>query len=195
MSRPKEIFLATTNAGKIKEIEEALSAFDIRIITDAYPDVEETEDTFEGNALLKACASAHKFNCPTLADDSGFSVWALDGAPGVFSSRWKEPIGTYDHAFQKIKEALDQKNSPDTSASFFCALAYYDPKTNFSKVFEGRVDGEVSFPPCGHNSFGYDPIFIPKGCTKTFAEMSPQDKKTHSHRGIALAKFIEWFVA
>jgi XTP/dITP diphosphohydrolase len=188
-----EIFLATTNRGKAKEIEDALSPYPIKIVTASYPEVEETGDTFEENAHQKAKACGVFSGLPTLADDSGLCINALKGAPGVFSSRWRGDQDTYEAAFERIKGALDQSRAEDQSAFFMCVLAYYDPRTGFSKTFEGRIDGAITFPPRGHNSFGYDPIFIPKGSSKTFAEMTLLEKGSYSHRGKALAQFMEWF--
>ena len=191
MKQPKEIFLATTNQGKVEEIQKFLQEFDVKIITGDYPDVEETGHSFEDNAIIKAKACAEFSGLPTLADDSGLCIWTLGGSPGIFSKRWIGPNKSYPDAFKKIEEELQRAEGRNRLASFICSLVYCFPgkKTMPYKVFEGRVDGEIIFPARGSNNFGYDPIFVPEGHDKTFAEMTRQEKLEISHRSLALQKF------
>lgn len=188
-----QLYIATTNLGKIQELKAGLASGPFYIMPEDCLPVEETGSTFEENAKIKARASGTRLWKPALADDSGLCIHALDGEPGVFSSRWKGDSGTYEEAFQKIKDALDRTNTKDFSATFVCVLAYYEPISKKMDTFEGRVEGTVVFPPRGRNSFGYDPIFVPKGFSKTFAEMSFEEKQQCSHRAKAIQKFVEWF--
>ena len=193
MKFPKELFLATTNRGKVKEIQNFLKDFDVKIIAGPYPDVEEIGLSFEDNAIIKAKACAEFSGLPTLADDSGLCIWALGGSPGIFSKRWIGPENSYPKAFEKIEEELKRVDARNRLASFICSLVYCWPEgdTFSHKVFEGRVDGELTFPAKGENNFGYDPIFIPNGCDKTFAEMTSKEKGEISHRSLALQKFSD----
>lgn len=157
------------------------------------PEPEETGATFKENAELKALAAAKASGKVALADDSGLSVTALGGDPGIYSARWAEkPDGTRDFAYamEKVRAALG--NSPDTSAAFICALSLAWPDGRVETV-KGRVDGHLSFPPRGDKGFGYDPIFIPNGYDITFAEMEPQAKHAISHRADAFSKLINLF--
>lgn len=188
MASPQKIFLATTNQGKMREIQEFLAPFHVEVVAEAYPPVEETGYSFEDNAILKARACAQYSGLPSLADDSGLCVWGIGGQPGVYSKRWVGPEDSYPHAFKKIEEELARNKTRNRLASYICSLAYCLPGGE-CEVFEGRVDGEIINPPRGNNNFGYDPIFLPEGCKKTFGEMMPQEKHEKSHRYLALQKF------
>ncbi len=189
-----QLFIASTSPNKIKELKAGLESGPFYIMPGECPPIEETGSTFEENAKIKAITFANQLWKPALGDDSGLCIHALDGAPGIFSNRWKGDSGTYEEAFQKIKDALDKANTKDFSATFVCALAHYEPISKKLGTFEGRVEGEIVFPPRGHNGFGYDSIFVPKGSSKTFAEMTFEEKMKCSHRTIALQKLVEWFV-
>ena len=160
----------------------AISAGDL-----ALPEPEETERTFIGNALLKARAAADAAGLPALADDSGLSVEALGGNPGVYSARWAGPTKDFRLAMQKVNEALG--TASNRAATFVCALAVARPR-NGEAIFEGTVQGRLTWPPRGRHGFGYDPIFVPDGFKITFGEMEPRQKHAISHRANAFAKLL-----
>lgn len=177
---------ATHNPGKAREIEALLDG-NYEIVTAGslnLPEPDETESTFVGNAMLKARHAAALSGEVCLADDSGMSVTALDGAPGIFSARWAGPSKDFDLAMQKVEERLEETGSKDRSAWFTSALAVAWPDGT-CVVVEGRVDGTIVFPPRGDQGFGYDPIFRPHGYDVTFGEMDPADKDAISHRALA----------
>ena len=179
---------ATHNAGKAREIHALLDGH-YTVVTAGelnLPEPAETETTFVGNAMLKARHAAQFSGEVSLADDSGLSVAALDGAPGIFSARWGGPERDFVSAMKKIETRLDELGSSDRSAWFTSALAVAWPDGP-CVVVEGRVDGVVTFPPRGDRGFGYDPIFIPEGYNQTFGEMDPVVKESMSHRTRAFA--------
>jgi XTP/dITP diphosphohydrolase len=180
---------ATHNAGKAREIEALLDG-NYRIVTAAeanVPEPEETESTFTGNALLKARHAAAVSGEVSIADDSGLSIPALDGAPGIFSARWAGPDKDFALAMRKVEERLEERGVRAAEAFFTSSLAVAWPDGP-AVVVEGRVEGRLTFPPRGHRGFGYDPIFIPEGETQTFGEMDPDAKERISHRTRAFAK-------
>jgi XTP/dITP diphosphohydrolase len=183
------LVVATHNPGKARELGEILenrfvlvSAGELGL---AEPD--ETETTFVGNALLKARAAAEASGLVALADDSGLSVAALEGSPGIYSARWAGPGRDFTVAMKKVEERLEETGAQDFSAWFTSALAVAWPGGP-AVVVEGRVDGTLSFPPRGDRGFGYDPIFVPDGFAQTFGEMEPSAKDGMSHRARAFAK-------
>lgn len=183
------IVAATHNPGKAKELAALLEGL-LDVVTAgslglAEPD--ETESTFVGNALLKARAAADASGVVALADDSGLSVPALDGAPGIFSARWAGPDKDFALAMAKVESRLEEVGSDDRAAYFTCALAVAWPRGP-AVVVEGRVHGALTFPGRGLNGFGYDPIFIPEGGAQTFGEMDPAAKDAISHRALAFAQ-------
>ena len=151
------------------------------------PEPDETETTFVGNALLKARAAADASGLVALADDSGLSVTALDGSPGIYSARWAGPSKDFDVAMAKVQERLEEGGSRDMSAWFTSALAVAWPDGP-AVVVEGRIDGQLAFPGRGTLGFGYDPIFIPEGHAQTFGEMAALQKDGMSHRARAFVK-------
>ena len=180
---------ATHNPGKAREIEALLDG-NYRIVTAGslnLPEPDETETTFVGNAMLKARHAAEASGEVALADDSGLSVAALDGAPGIFSARWAGPGKDFDLAMKKVEERLEETGSSDRRAWFTSALAVAWPDGP-CVVVEGRLDGELVFPPRGDGGHGYDPIFRPEGSDKTFAEMADVEKDAISHRARAFAR-------
>ena len=180
---------ATHNPGKAREIEALLDG-NYRIVTVGslnLPEPDETESTFVGNAMLKARHAAEASGEVSLADDSGLSVAALDGAPGIFSARWAGPGKDFALAMKKVEERLEEIGSTDRRAWFTSALAVAWPDGP-CVVVEGRLDGEVVFPPRGGGGHGYDPIFRPEGSDKTFAEMEDAEKDAISHRARAFAR-------
>lgn len=193
---PGKIIVATYNAGKVREIRDLLAHLGMTPVSVAEFDLdepEETEDTFVGNALIKARAAAEGTGIVSLADDSGLVVDALNGDPGVYTANWAElPDGTrdWDMAMQKVEDAL-QALGPDASRScqFVCTLALVWPDGH-EEVFEGHVRGNLVWPPRGEKGFGYDPVFQPLGFEQTFAEMEPEKKHAMSHRAEAFRHLV-----
>jgi XTP/dITP diphosphohydrolase len=172
---------ATHNPGKARELA-ALLEGRFAVLTAGelnIPEPDETETTFVGNALLKARHAAEVSGRIALADDSGLSVTALDGAPGIFSARWAGPGKDFTVAMGKVEERLEATGTDDYSAWFTCALAVAWPDGP-SVVVQGEVHGD--------RGFGYDPIFVPTGGSQTFGEMDPEAKDAMSHRAIAFAR-------
>ena len=180
---------ATHNPGKAKELVALLDGrFEILAAGAlGLPEPDETEQTFTGNALLKARHAADRSGQIAIADDSGLSVAALDGAPGIFSARWAGPTRDFAAAMAKVEERLIETGSDDRSAWFTSALAVAWPDGP-SVVVEGRVDGRLVFPGRGDRGFGYDPIFVADGFSQTFGEMEPAQKDAMSHRARAFEK-------
>ena len=183
------IVAATHNPGKARELAALLEGrFEVVAAGElGLPEPDETEATFVGNAVLKARAAADRSGLIALADDSGLSARALDGAPGVFSARWAGPSKDFTLAMDKVRERLEEVGADDFAAWFSCALAVAWPNGPVVAV-EGRVDGTLTFPPRGTRGFGYDPIFIPEGGVQTFGEMDPAAKDAISHRARAFAQ-------
>jgi len=187
-----KLVIATHNKGKLREITALFDGFDFAVISAGslgLAEPEETETSFRGNALLKARAAASAATMPALADDSGLVVTALDGAPGIYSARWAGPDGDFDKAMQHVHDELTKTNLSDMSAHFICALALVWPDGDEICV-EGRVDGQIIWPPRGAFGFGYDAIFLPDGHSQSFGEMDPAAKHAMSHRADAFAQLI-----
>ena len=187
-----KLVIATHNDGKMREIEALFAGFDITIISAkslGLAEPKETEDSFIGNAVLKARAAALASGMTALADDSGLSVAALNGAPGVYSARWAGPNRDFNIAMKAVKEALLKTQSDDMRAAFICALALVWPDGQAVSV-EGKIQGILKFPARGTRGFGYDPIFQPYGHDISFGEMDPDIKHAISHRADAFAKLI-----
>lgn len=184
------LVVATHNPGKARELAAILeNRFDLVTAGElGLPEPEETETTFVGNALLKARAAAQASGLVALADDSGLSVAALDGAPGVYSARWAGPDKDFGLAMARVEERLQATGLEDRAAWFTCALAVAWPHEGPALVVEGRVDGQLTFPGRGQRGFGYDPIFTPDGGALTFGEMEPAAKDAMSHRARAFEK-------
>lgn len=191
--RGMRLVVATHNPGKAVEIDALLDGH-YEVVTAAslnLPEPDETESTFAGNALLKARHAADRSGEVALADDSGLSVAALDGAPGIFSARWAGPDKDFAFAMRRVEERLEEigpaNDESGRRAWFTSALAVAWPDGP-AVVVEGRVDGLLTFPPRGDRGFGYDPIFIPEGHEQTFGELDPALKDSISHRARAFAK-------
>ncbi len=188
-----ELVIATHNDGKAQEISALLQPFVSRFYTAKeleLPEPEETEKTFVGNAELKALAAAKASGKIALADDSGLSVRALGGDPGIYSARWAvcdDGVRDFNLAMARVKDALG--DAEDLSAAFICVLSLAWPDGHVES-FEGRVEGTLSFPPRGDKGFGYDPIFVANGYTQTFAEIEPDEKHAISHRADAFQKLV-----
>ena len=211
----RELLIATHNAGKVAEFSALLAPLGIAAIAASalgLPDVAEDAHDFAGNARLKAVAAAQMAHRPALGDDSGLRVAALGGAPGLLSARWAErpnqkqdgkPVRDFAYAMARVESALRQKNiNPEgAKATFVCALCLALPTSSLSAsardtfVFEGTVDGRLTFPPRGAQGFGYDPIFLPAGEARTFGEMPRLEKEAQSHRARAFAKLLAWLTA
>jgi XTP/dITP diphosphohydrolase len=190
----KKIVLATANTHKVIEFQRILNELLPGLVlvkaTDfpGVPEIEETGSTFAENALIKAKAINEFTNLPALADDSGLVVDALNGAPGVFSARYAG-IGASDKAnvLKLLSEIKDIEQSL-LNARFECAIALVDRSQNLELVVDGQMPGQVIKEIRGENGFGYDPIFVPQGLTKTSAELTDVEKDQISHRGLALRK-------
>ena len=188
------IILATNNKSKVKEISEMMSGSDITFesLADAgiNVEVEETGTTFEENALLKAREICKLSGKPTISDDSGLEIDALDGAPGIYSSRFMGEDTSYDIKNNALIEKLENVADPDRTARFRCCMALVLPDGR-EFVTEGAMEGIIAREPKGINGFGYDPIlFIPE-YNRTSAELSSEEKNNISHRGEAPRKMIE----
>lgn len=185
-----ELLIATHNQGKAREISDLLKPYVSKFFTAAdlnLPEPEETGSTFVENAILKAQAAAQRSGKVCLADDSGLSVSALNGDPGIYSARWGGADKDFNVAMRKVHDAVD--DNPDRSAAFICVLAMGWPDGH-SEVFEGRVEGNLVWPMRGDKGFGYDPIFQAHGYDVTFAEMDPAEKHSISHRADAFAQLV-----
>lgn len=183
------LVVATHNPGKARELAEILKGrFELVAAGElGLPEPDETESTFVGNALLKARHAAEATGLVAIADDSGLSVAALDGAPGIYSARWAGPGKDFAVAMKKVEDRLEEAGAEDFSAWFTSALAVAWPGGP-AVVVEGRIDGTLTFPPRGDRGFGYDPIFVPEGLDKTFGELEPAVKDGMSHRARAFEK-------
>ncbi len=187
-----ELIIASHNQGKIQEFKQILSPFGVTIYSaDDFnlPDVEETGTTFIENATLKVETLSSIIGKPCLADDSGLCVNALDGRPGVYSARYA-PNRNFDKAMDKLIEEIKNTNTSDWSAYFACVLALKEPGKE-TKIFEGQVNGTITPHRKGEKGFGFDPVFIPNGFDRTFAEMTSDEKASISHRGQALKLFLQ----
>ena len=190
----KKIVLATANTHKVIEFQRILNELlpDLELVATSQfpgvPEIEETGSTFAENALIKARAINEFTNLPALADDSGLVVEALNGAPGIFSARYAG-IQADDKA--NVVKLLSEIKDIDQSllgAKFECSIALVDKSLELELVVDGQMPGEVIKEVRGQNGFGYDPIFVPQGLTKTSSQLSDADKDKISHRGIALRK-------
>lgn len=190
------LVLATHNKGKVEEMRALLAPHGIALTSNAdhrLPEPEETEDTFLGNARIKARAAAAATGLPALADDSGLSVDALGGAPGVRTAEWAEGPGGRDfgRAMTRAHDALLAAGAPEPwTARFVSVLALAWPDGH-EESFEGVAEGRVVWPPRGALGHGYDPVFVPEGHERTFAEMTGEEKNALSHRGRSVRAFVE----
>lgn len=186
------LVVASHNAGKVREIAALLAPLGVEAVSAAslrLPEPEETETTFAGNAALKARAAAEASGLPALSDDSGLEVFALNRDPGVYSARWAGPSKDFRAAMERVWRELTEKGATDLSARFVCALALAEPNGE-TEVFEGEARGKIVWPPRGEKGFGYDPIFVADGQTRTFGEMTHDDKLPLTHRARAFEKLL-----
>ena len=187
-----KIIIASHNQGKVREIGDLLRPLGLEVISAGelgLDEPEETGTTYIANAELKAHAAAKAANLPALADDSGLSVNALGGAPGIYSARWAGPDKDFSVAMKRVADALLMAGTQNRSAEFVCALSLAWPDGEVTS-FEGRVSGAIVWPPRGDRGFGYDPIFVPDGHQISFGEMDPDKKHAMSHRAKAFAQLI-----
>jgi XTP/dITP diphosphohydrolase len=183
------LIIASHNPGKVVEITTLLAPYGIEMLGAAalgLAEPEETGDTFEANAALKAHAASKTTGLPALADDSGLVVPALGGAPGIYSARWAGPEKDFSLAMARVHRELGDQ---DRSASFVSVLALAWPDGG-EELFRGDVEGALTWPPRGDNGFGYDPIFMPEGRTQTYGEMTLAEKFATDHRARAFAKLV-----
>ncbi|HTW70866.1 MAG TPA: RdgB/HAM1 family non-canonical purine NTP pyrophosphatase [Acetobacteraceae bacterium] len=188
LTRGAKLVVATHNPGKLREIADLLRPHGIEAVSAGalgLPEPEETAPDFVGNARIKALAAATAARLPALADDSGFCVAALGSAPGVHSARWAGPGKDFSGAMARVHQQM--AHDADRRAWFVAALclAWADGQT---ATFVGRVDGEAVWPPRGDHGFGYDPMFVPHGETRTFGEIEAEEKHAVSHRARAFAQ-------
>jgi XTP/dITP diphosphohydrolase len=182
------LVIASHNPGKVEEIAALMAPYAVQIVSAGalgLPEPEETGDSFEANAALKASASAAASGLPALADDSGLVVPALGGAPGIYSARWAGPAKDFRIAMERVHREI---GGGDRSASFVAVLALAWPDGDI-ELFRGEVAGTLVWPPRGTRGFGYDPMFLPEGGgAQTFGEMDAAWKHGVSHRARAFAK-------
>jgi XTP/dITP diphosphohydrolase len=191
----KTLLVATHNKGKLEEVAHLLEPYGVKVVGAGemnLPEPEETEDTFVGNARIKAHAAAKATGLPALSDDSGLSIDALDGAPGVYTADWAETGNGRDFmiAMTRAHDELMAKNAPEPWTAQFRSTLVLAWPDGHDEVFEGVAAGTLTWPIRGKDGFGYDPMFIPEGHTVTFAEMDRWEKNKISHRGLAVAKFV-----
>lgn len=189
----KVLVVASHNEGKVSEIRALLSPFglELRSASELFlQEPEETGSSFQANAELKARAASDASGLPALADDSGLCVEALNGQPGIYSARWAGPQKDFDFAMEKVRLGLIEEGTLNTRAYFIAGLALAWPDGHM-EYFEGRVDGDLVWPPRGLKGFGYDPMFKPDGHEITFGEMDPDKKHGMSHRADAFRQLVD----
>lgn len=189
------LLIGSNNKDKAAELTGLLAdtPWTVKTLADfaTVPEPEETEPTFDGNALLKARYYGTRFGVACVADDSGIEVDALDGAPGVYSARYAGEDCTYDDNNRKLLAALDERPAEERGARFVCSAAFVNTNGH-EHVERGTVEGMIAPEPRGANGFGYDPVFIPNGFEQTFGELPPHVKHDISHRGEAFRKLSNY---
>lgn len=191
----EKIVIATHNRGKLAEFRQLLAPRGIAVTSAGelgLPEPEETETTFRGNAEIKALSALKDSGLVAIADDSGLSVEALDGAPGVYTADWAGPGRDWLLAMTKVNDLLTEKGArtPDQRrAAFLCTLCVAWPDGEI-RFYEGRSPGHLTWPPRGVMGHGYDPVFVPEGASLTFGEMAADQKNAVSHRSRALAALM-----
>ena len=188
--QPGKLIAATHNKGKVVELKDLFEPLGFEVLSGLELDLEEpeeTEFTFEGNALIKARAAAQATGAPALSDDSGLEVTALGGMPGVHTAIWAGEPRDFYVAMEKVERELTAIQATDRSAKFVSCLAVAWPDGE-EVTFRGEVHGTLTWPPRGEMGFGYDPVFVPVGHDVTFAELEPAQKHAMSHRAVAFEK-------
>jgi XTP/dITP diphosphohydrolase len=184
------LVIASHNPGKVREIGALLAPFGVETVSAGalgLPEPEETGDSFEANAELKALASARASALPALADDSGLVVAALGGQPGIYSARWAGPEKDFATAMRRVEDGL--AGQADRRAHFVAVLSLAWPDGHVES-FRGEAHGRLVWPPRGARGFGYDPMFLHAGHDLTYGEMEPEEKHRISHRAEAFAKLV-----
>ncbi len=194
LKKVQKLLLATNNPGKFRELKEILpkkikyfKPKDFRLREPV-----ENGKTFKSNAKIKSLYAAKRTGLVCISDDSGLEVDALSKKPGIYSARWAGPTKNFDIAIKKVFNLLNKKKKLNSKARFICAISIAFPDGK-SFEFQGKVEGHISFPARGKRGFGYDPIFIPKGEKKTFAQIGKLKKNKISHRYDAFAKIKKYF--
>src|SRR5919199_5082460 len=194
----RELLIATRNEGKIRELRELLGGapFALRSLAEFphVPEAEETGETFEENAAIKATFYGKATGVLTLADDSGLEVAALGGAPGVRSARYAGESSSYDVKIARLLEEMRRCGIEDRGARFVCVAALYDPAAGSPQTFRGECVGRIADEPRGAGGFGYDPVFVPDGYEETFGQLSSDIKQRISHRARAVVAAREFLV-
>ncbi len=191
----KKLVMATHNQGKLEEMAKLLEPYDVVLVGAAelgLPEPEETENTFVGNARIKAHAAARATGLPALSDDSGIEIDALGGAPGVHTADWAETENGRDFvlAMTRVHDELVKHGAERPwTARFCCTLVLAWPDAH-EEVFPGKVDGTLTWPMRGSQGHGFDPIFVPTGYEQTFGEMDRWEKNRISHRADAVQKLL-----
>ena len=188
--KPGRLVAATHNQGKVSELKDLFEPLGFEVMSGIELDLDEpdeTEFTFEGNALIKARAAAQATGSPALSDDSGLEVTALGGMPGVHTAIWAGEPRDFYKAMEKVERELVAINAKDRSAKFVSCLAVAWPDGT-EVTFRGEAHGTLTWPPRGDMGFGYDPVFVPVGHDVTFAELEPAQKHAMSHRAVAFDK-------
>ncbi|MEZ5345063.1 MAG: RdgB/HAM1 family non-canonical purine NTP pyrophosphatase [Pyrinomonadaceae bacterium] len=188
-----KILLATTNAGKVRELKDLLAHLPFELLSlnnFSVIDVEETGTTFKENSELKASSYSRQTNCWTMADDSGLEVEVLNGAPGVYSARYGGRHASDIENTQKLLTDMSQTPDVKRLAQFVCSVSVADDKGEIQHTTRGVCRGKIAKAPRGNNGFGYDPVFIPEGFDRTFGELSGTVKREISHRSKALKQII-----
>ena len=191
----KEILFFSNNKGKIKEISDLLKKHSFKVLSlnnfKGKYDVQENGNSFSENAKKKSMFGFEKFNIPCISDDSGICFEALNWKPGIHSKRFLKSFKNDKDCFNYILETASRKSK---LKAYFKSSISFTYKKNYHIIFEGRVDGTVSNKILGKEGFGYDPIFIPNGHTKTFGEIKENQKNKISHRSIAVNKLIGFLI-
>ena len=190
-----QLVIASHNQGKIREIGALLAPFGVQIVSAAELGLDEppeTEDSFAGNARIKAHHAATHSGLPALSDDSGIQVDALGGAPGVYTADWAETPNGRDFrmAMTRVWTELEKIEAPAPRVARFCATLCLAWPDGHDEIFEGSVEGQVTWPMRGDLGFGFDPVFLPDGETETFGQMDPVKKHGMSHRANAFRKLV-----
>ena len=187
-----QLILGSRNGHKLRELSELLQPHELVPLPDTIELPPETGSTFSENAIEKALASVRATGTPALGEDSGITVAALDGGPGVRSARYAGEQATDEQNLEKLLR--ETQDASDRSAAYLCALAFASPDGDV-QLFEGRCEGDLALTPRGSGGFGYDPIFVPHEVSSpgtTMAELEPARKNAISHRGRAAALLLEW---
>ena len=192
----KKIIFASLNEGKVDEVRKILNGLNITVVSlrdvDFLGDIEENGNSFEENAKIKAVEIYNKYKLPTIADDSGLVVEQLNGEPGIYSARYAGANSTDEANNKKLLQKLNNKPEPH-NAKFVCSAVYYSGKEIYSAI--GEVEGTIIRKPRGSNGFGYDPLFIPDGYSKSMAELDSEIKNSISHRFNAFNKIKKHLIS